>query len=548
MARSAINAKFCTSADFALQACSTMLNHSHSLLADIVLSNLDQDRGNHSAVHYGEETWTFGDLSQRAGSLGAYAVSTTDPALRVGALGANHPDWVAAYYGISASGRQLCFLNHRLSPLELIEQINRAQVGLLILSADELARIEPFFDALERQVDLCLFGQALPPTALEDICDKNQSPQVPTWLMFTSGTTGKPKGVLLSHANIYASLRSAQHARLVGSADIYAYPFPLCPVAGYNVPRLHVAGRPVVLFPQFTAPVFIENVERHHVNSATVAATMLASLMQHLEAHPDDIARLATLHSLSYGAAPMPTVLLEEAREVLGLTFSQGFGMSEMAGNALFLDAAAHERGFTSDPSLLSAAGEPGPGVEAMILDAEGNPAARGLSGEIAIRGAQVMVGYLDDPDATAKAVVDGWLHTGDLGRQRPDGIFEVIDRLKDVIVSGGENVASLEVEQLLRSSCPEILDIAVIGVPDPTWGENVCACVVFREGQKLNLDDIAERSRDALAGFKLPRHLVVLDALPTLHSGKVSKAELRRWLSANPEQLGARRGRSASS
>ena len=217
--------------------------------------------------------------------------------------------------------------------------------------------------------------------------------------------------------------------------------------------------------------------------------------------------------------------------------------MTELSGNAVFLDPSAHRRGFDTDPTVLSSAGIPGPGVELRLVDPDDHEVPDGDVGEICIAGAQVMLGYLDDPAATEAALRGGWMHTGDLGRIRPDGLLEVVDRLKDMIVTGGENVASLEVERAISAAFPEVAEVAVVAVPDPTWGENVCACVTLVDSRMISVDDLADRLRGSLAGFKTPRHLVVLDALPTTHSGKAAKAELRRLLAAEPHRLGARRG-----
>lgn len=512
---------------------------SPSLLPQILTHNIAEGRGSHPALYFEQQTWSFEELAGRAGSIARLALETTQRGESVAVLGANHPDWVAAYYGVSATDRLLCFLNHRLAPMELIEQLGRANAGLLLVHPASLHALAPFMDRLDRPLRVVEFAATLDPR--EFLADDLVA-SMPTWLLFTSGTTGKPKGVLLSHDNVFASFRAAQHARYVHDHDIYAYTFPLCHVAGYNVPRVHLAGRPVVLLERFAPGLFIENVERHGVNSTTVAATMLAALVHHLDDFPDDVRRLSSLETLSYGAAPMPADLLAQTRTLLGLAFSQGFGMTEMAGNALFLDIEAHEVGFSGDASLLLAAGVPGPGVEAKIVDSRDDIVDPGVPGELCIRGDQVMVGYLDDHEATAAALRGGWLHTGDLAIERPDGIVQIVDRLKDTIVTGGENVASLEVERSLRSNCPEIADVAVVGVPDPTWGENVCACITLRSGTSITLEEIAARLKDVLAGYKIPRHLVIFESLPQTHSGKAAKGELRALLAGDPVRLGPRR------
>jgi acyl-CoA synthetase (AMP-forming)/AMP-acid ligase II len=341
-----------------------------------------------------------------------------------------------------------------------------------------------------------------------------------------------------------AAIVAGALARPIASDEVFAFPFPLCHVAGYNVLRLHRQARPVALLERFEPKSFVNSIARHQVTSASLAATMLASFLAYLDDHPEAIEQVATIRSLSYGASPMPVELLERVSQLLDVDLSQGYGMTELSGNAVFLDAADHRRGLEHDPTLLSAAGRPGRGVEVEVRDQAGKPVAIGESGEIVVKGAQVMVGYLDDEAATKRTIIDGWLATGDGGRWRPDGILEVVDRLKDVIVTGGENVASLEVERAIRTTFDEVVDVAVVGVPDPTWGENVCAVIVERHPGSLSLERLAEGLDGVLAGFKIPRHLVVVESLPMTHSGKAAKATLRSWLLDEPQRLGPSRSR----
>jgi acyl-CoA synthetase (AMP-forming)/AMP-acid ligase II len=197
----------------------------------------------------------------------------------------------------------------------------------------------------------------------------------------------------------------------------------------------------------------------------------------------------------------------------------------------VFLDIAAHRRGLAGDTALLATTGRPGPGVDVRLAD----------DGEILIRSPQVMAGYWEEPEATAATLVDGWLHTGDVGRFDAEGNLAVVDRKKDVILTGGENVSSLEVEQVLHE-VPEVSEVAVVGVPDAEWGENVCAVVVARPGTTVDPDALVAAARARLAGFKVPRHVVTVDELPKNATGKIVKQELRTWLAAHPERLGARR------
>ena len=213
--------------------------------------------------------------------------------------------------------------------------------------------------------------------------------------------------------------------------------------------------------------------------------------------------------------------------------------MTELSGNAVFLDAATHRRGLAGETHLLEAAGRPAPGVELRIVDDDGNGRPDGEVGEILVRAEQVMSGYLDDDAATSAAIVDGWLHTGDVGHL-VDGLLTVVDRKKDMVITGGENVSSLEVEATVLEH-PDVSRVAVVGVADPTWGENVCAVVVPRPGTTIDVADLVAHVRSRLAGFKAPRHVVVVDELPVNASGKVLKAELRARLAQEPDLIGER-------
>ncbi|NBP51163.1 MAG: fatty-acid--CoA ligase [Actinobacteria bacterium] len=353
------------------------------------------------------------------------------------------------------------------------------------------------------------------------------------------------RGRVLTHASVLAAVRASDACRTVPPDEVYLLPFPLAHIAGYNVVHHHARGVPVVLLARFDPADFVATVARRRVTSASLAATMLHALLGHLDQHPEAVADLASLRQIHYGAAPMPTPVLRAARERLGVDFSQGYGMTELSGNAVFLDAETHRRGLAGDDAVLRAAGRPAPGVSVRVVDDDRRPVPVGSSGEIEVRAPQVMDRYWEEPDATATALADGWLRTGDVGRLDPDGLLTIVDRKKDVIVTGGENVSSLEVEQVVHT-VPAVGEVAVVGVPDPRWGENVCAVVVARPGGAGDDDALAEAVvaavRAELAGYKTPRHVVVVDALPKNATGKVVKAELRAWLAEHPERLGTRR------
>ncbi|NCY16337.1 MAG: AMP-dependent synthetase [Actinobacteria bacterium] len=463
----------------------------------------------------GDHRSTFAELADRiARSVGLLA-ELTRPGDRVAVIGANHHGWIDLYYAAPAAGCVLVFLNHRLASNEIAGLIDRSGATVVVGERMQLERLD--LDDListdweEWELDLAT-------AAPVDLFSND--PDAVAWLLFTSGTTAAPKGAMLTHRNVLAAVDASTAARPVDVDDVYLFPFPLCHVAGYNVVHRHASGRPVVLMDRFDAAGFCTAVQRHRVTSTSLAATMVASLLDHLEAHPDEVASLGTLRSIAYGASPMSATLLRRTHDLLGVDFAQGYGMTELAGNAVFLDADAHRQGLAGDADLLRAAGRAAPGVEIRLAE----------DGEILVRADQVMAGYWHDEDATAAAMADGWLHTGDIGRFDDRGLLHIIDRSKDIIITGGENVSSREVEDVLIAA-DGVDRVAVVGVPDPHWGEMVCAVVVARDPGSFDEAAMLARARGLLAGFKIPRRVVLVGELPMNASGKVLKNELREFL-----------------
>jgi acyl-CoA synthetase (AMP-forming)/AMP-acid ligase II len=490
------------------------------------------------AVVHGTDRITYAELAARIGGTAAAVAEVTEPGGRVAVIGDNHPVWVDCLYGVPACGRVLVFLNHRLSPPELASILDRSGATLLIGSPPELDRLRPNIPdgmtvwSFEDWPDI-IVGKHARTYALADDA-------APAWLIFTSGTTSRPKGAVLTHQGVLAAVGVTAAARPARDDDVYLFPFPLCHVAAYNVVHHHLRGRPVVLLDRFEAGQFAEAAARSRATSTSVAATMLSALLDLADEDGGARRSLATLRSVAYGASPMPLALLRRADAVLGVELAQGYGMTELSGNAVFLGPEAHRRGLDGDTWLLAAAGKPGPGVSVRVVDDDLRDVPGGEAGEIIVAGDQLMAGYWDDPGQTEEALVDGWLRTGDIGRWDADGWLYVVDRKKDIIVSGGENISSLEVEDILHG-CAGVREAAVVGVPDARWGENVCAVVVARPGQHPDPAALVVEVRRHLAGFKAPRHVVFCAELPRNAAGKVVKAELRAWLAANPHLLGER-------
>lgn len=476
-----------------------------------------------TALVWHDEAITFAELHARVVGRAAQVEALTAPGGRVAVLADNHPAWVEAYYAVPGAGRVLVFLNQRQHPAEWVSILRRTGAEALLGQPDLVERLRA-----EGAPELHHLPLEPAPPTVDALPALDLDDAAVAWVIFTSGTTAAPKGAMLTHASITAAVMATSAARPVAPDEVYAFPFPLCHVAGYNVVLHHLHGRPVVLLPRFDADTLLGTVERMRVTTCSLAPTMVAALLDGGAARSADVSSLRTV---SFGAAPMPAAVLAEAIEVLGCDFVQGYGMTELSGNAVFLDGAGHRRAVTSDPDLLSAAGRPAPGVELRIVDDAGEDVGDGDVGEIAVRADQVFAGYWADEEATAAAFLPGgWFLTGDVGRIDRQGYLHVVDRKKDVIVTGGENVASREVEEALCAH-PAVAAAAVVGVPDRTWGERVAAVVVARDGARLTPEELAAHVRGRLAGYKVPRLVVLADALPVNSSGKVLKRELRERL-----------------
>lgn len=471
-------------------------------------------------------TWTFRELRGRADALSAFLSARCPRGARVALLAHNRPEYVAAYYGVPRDGRILVPLNQRLHPREWADQIARSGAELVLGEPDLLDRLAaegglpPDRPSLTGITDLPWDGPAP---------ESESDPSDVAWLLFTSGTTGRPKGVRLTHGNLLAGLDASAHGRPVRATDVFCTPFPLCHVAGYQVMLHHLFRRHAVVLRRFTPSALVAAARRHGVTSLSLAPTMLEDLLA-LDPAELDVLR-GTLRVVYYGSAPMPVPLLRRAAETLGCDFNQGFGMTELSGNATFLSPDDHRAALTTRPGLAASAGRPAGGVEIAILDEEGALLPPGALGEVGVRGPQVTTGYWDDPAATAGAFAGGWFRTGDAGRVDEDGYLYLVDRLKDVIITGGENVSSREVEDVLRT-VPGVAEVAVVGLPDPRWGQTVCA-VVVPDGARPAERDLIAACRARLAGFKTPRRIEYADALPRTGTGKIQKSALRARLRA---------------
>ncbi len=434
---------------------------------------------------------TYASLADRLARL------DLEPGTRVGILAANTRAHAEAWLGVPAAGGVIVSLNYRLAPEELRFIAEDAQLSMLITDrdADLGCPVVEWGDLLS--------GPPRPPRDLP--------PDTLAAISYTGGTTGRPKGVMLSHGNLLANAQHNLAATGHRADQRWLHVCPMFHVAGIaNLLACTWVGAEQVLLPRFDAAAVLETIERERITHTVLVPTMLAML---LDAPGADDADVSSLRHVQYAASPISAQLQRRVLERLpDCDVAQFYGMTEAAPTVTHLTPQDHRRG---GPRLASV-GTPVPGVEVEVREL----------GELWVRGPNVMLGYWNRPDATAEALVDGWYRSGDIVTTDDDGYLYLVDRARDMIITGGENVYSLEIEAVLLRH-PAVAEAAAFGVPDDRWGEAVHAVVVPRE--PVTADALLDHCRAAIAGFKVPREIELRDEpLPKSGAGKVLKARLR--------------------
>lgn len=512
----------------------------HRTSINDLLSIAAGQRPHASALRDARRTWTYRELEEEAGQLSArLRVGGIPQGARVAVLARNCGEVVVSLFACVRGGWILTPLNFRYAPAELRAVLEDCMAEVLVATdefrdvVDALRPALPFvrlFIGVAHDgpgwVDLrTASGQADHDAAIA--C----SPNSPALLLYTSGTTGRPKGVLLGHAGL---VHVANHARTIWAdwdeSDVNLIVVPLFHVGGIVLLLVAIAAQATtVLQAEFQPSAVLAAVQRDRITRMFLVPSMIQSLLQARDCEKTDF---SSMRLLVYAAAPMPNEIQNRVIKVMGCAMAQVYGMTESSGAITYLGPQDH------CDARLASCGRPTAGTELQIVDDKGQRVAPGEVGEVVIRTRQLMLGYFNQPAATEAVIRDGWFHSGDAGCVDEQGFLYIRDRIKDMIITGGENVYPAEVENaLLKLDC--VQDAAVVGAPDPNWGEAVTAFIVAAEETRPDEATIRERLRKDLAGYKIPKRVHTVTALPRNASGKLLKGQLRtqarELLGANP-------------
>ena len=496
--------------------------HESRFIFDAV-RNYAETRGDQAALMFGDRVTTFSELWQRANQV-ANGLSTIGlkPQSRIAILTGNNDVFFEIWLGAALSNCVLTPINARLAPPEVAYIVNDSQAEVLIVDApfeDLVDSISGELGKVRETITLNNYAEWRDQQSAEPV-QNTIDPAGTMVQMYTSGTTGFPKGVELNHSSMLACVRSMMGLHEWQPGEVALVTAPLFHTAGSAWANCALqSGGSIVLLREVTPATILKALEEHKVTQALLVPAVIQMALQSPECESRDFSHLKRM---LYGASPIAVPVLRQALETFGCEMEQGYGLTETVGPVAMLRPDDH----LHDEKLQSC-GKAVPGADIRVVDEKGNECASGNVGEIVVAGVQVMNGYWNRPEDTAAAIRDGWFHTGDAGYFDEDGYLYIHDRLKDMIVSGAENVYPAEVERALES-CPGIAEVAVIGVPDPQWGEAVKAIVVARDGETLSEEAIIEYARVHIARFKCPKSVDFVDSIPRNPSGKILKKELR--------------------
>lgn len=480
-----------------------------------------------------DEETTFGQLDQRANQIanGLLALGV-EPGARVGYLAKNTAIYYEMVFGAAKIRAAMTGVNTRLAAPEVQFIVSDAAMSVLFVGPefyDMIDLIKSECPALQHVITIEGEHGDWPSYHAWRDGQSDVAPEITTLgdddviQLYTSGTTGLPKGVMLTNDNYkdYFEQCAVLDWASYGVGDAVMNAMPLFHVAGVNVGILAVAqGSRTIVLPDIHPVEILDLIENEKINHAFWVPAVILMLSQQPDFHERDF---SSLQQVFYGASPITEDLLKLAVGVMGARFTQLYGLTETVGAGTYLPNEAH------DPSWgkLRSCGVPWPKTVIYCVDGDGKPVPTGEVGEIVIKAGFVMKGYWNRPEATAEAITDGFFYTGDAGYFDEDGFLFIHDRIKDMIVSGGENIYPAEVENAIFGH-PDVADVAVIGIPDEKWGESVKAIIVAKDGTSPSPEDIIAWTKERIAGYKCPKSVDTIEVMPRNPSGKILRKDLR--------------------
>ncbi|PZQ20599.1 MAG: acyl-CoA synthetase [Sphingopyxis macrogoltabida] len=496
---------------------------------DDYLTHWAVDRPDRAAMREEDRVFTYSELEERtarvASALLAAGLAKGD---RIAWIGKNSDLYFTLFFGAARAGVVMAPIGWRLAPAEWAYVINDTRAKIVFTG--------PGFEEVESQLAGKLdhaprIMGAAETAALIDATQRAafrpSSPDDAVLQLYTSGTTGNPKGAVLSNRNLFGLRKHSDELDLPytkwddDEAVLVAMPCAHIGGTGLGIMAL-AAGLPGVILAEFNPDGVFDAVEKYGVTRFFIVPAALQMLLLHPRCASVDYSRLKYI---LYGAAPIPLELLRQCMRMFGAQFIQAYGMTETTGTICMLPPEDHD---PEGNKRMRSAGKPLPGVEIRVLGPDGKDVPTGEVGEVVTRSSNNMIGYWNLPEATANTMTaEGWIHTGDAGYLDQDGYLFIHDRVKDMIISGGENVYPAEVESAIYGH-PAVQEVAVIGIPDDKWGEAVKAVCVAKPGMDIDADDVIAWTRDRIAPFKCPKSIDVIPALPRNASGKILRKDLR--------------------
>ncbi len=496
---------------------------------DHFITHWAADRPDQLALREEDRFWTYADLEERTARVATALLATgLKKGDRIAWIGKNSDLYFTLFYGAARAGVVMAPIGWRLAQPEWAFIVNDTQSRLVFTGpgfegvgaalAPLCPDVEQFLtaDAARSLIDTTVRAPFDPSTDHDAILQ-----------LYTSGTTGNPKGVALSNKNLFALRKSTNEAGLAYTKwdddEVVLVAMPCAHIGGTGLGIMALAsGLPGYVLAEFTPDGLFDAVETGGVTRFFIVPAALGILLQHPRCSTVDYSRLKYI---IYGAAPIPLELLRQCISMFGAQFIQAYGMTETTGTIVMLPPEDHD---PAGNARMRSAGKALPGVELKIIGSDGEELLAGEVGELITRSSNNMLGYWNLAEATAKTMTeDGWVYTGDAGYIDEDGYLFIHDRVKDMIISGGENVYPAEVESAVYGH-PDVLEVAVIGVPDAKWGEAVKAVCAPKPGHTIDPDSIISWTRERIAGFKVPKSVDTIDALPRNASGKILRKDLR--------------------